>query len=419
MNHNNNNILHYYPEEKVWNNAAFDGDDFTMKTSWSSSSNCTKENLSPTALNTIFPSSKKNKKTLDDEIAEIEFEIKRLTSKLESLRIEKAERKIASEKRVSGIGTGRIVGSKFMEPKKNSVVFKEVTPKRNGVVFKEDTPMLKRNGGVLKEDTPMPKGRVNWRRGMSLGPAEIAGKVIAPAITPATVNRRKSCFFKPPESCEESRRKTICKANLVSAAAAVGSIKRVKKKDEEIVQVVQPKKLFEGEKSAKKVMKQGRVVASRYNSGGDVRKRSFCENNKSLGSEIRVKKRWEIPIEEVNVSGFVMLPKISKMRCVDDGSPRDSGAAKRVAELKGKRSYFCDEEEEDSVMVEEQEGSICQVLNFAEEEDDDDGEQGRFLRIDGVLKGYVILDYLLFRVKLDLGGLRLIDFAEDDGGEQG
>jgi hypothetical protein len=38
------------------------------------------------------------------------------------------------------------------------------------------------------------------------------------------------------------------------------------------------KKLFEGEKSAKKVMKQGRVVASRYNSGGDARKRSFCEN---------------------------------------------------------------------------------------------------------------------------------------------
>ncbi|KAK2386000.1 hypothetical protein QL285_059942 [Trifolium repens] len=378
---NNNNILHYYSEEKtnnntqvqVWNNAAFDGDDFTMKTSWSSSSDFTKENLSPTALN-ILPSSRKKKKTLDDEIAEIEFEIKRLTSKLESLRIEKAERKFASEKRVSGIGTGRIVGSKFMEPKKNTVVFKEVTPKRNGVVFKEDTLMPKRNGGVLKEDTPMPKGRVNWRRGMSLGPAEIAGKVITPAITPATVNRRKSCFWKPPESCEESRRKTICKTNSVSAAS-VGSIKRVKKKDEEIVQ---PKKLFEGEKSSKKVLKQGRVVASRYNSGGDVRKRSFCENNnKGLGSEIRVKKRWEIPIEEVNVNGFVMLRKISTLRRVDDGSPRDSGAAKRVAELNGKKSYFCDEEG-DSVMVDEQEGSVCQVLNFAEDDDDDDddGEQG-------------------------------------------
>jgi hypothetical protein len=123
---NNNNILHYYSQEKsnnntqvqLWNNAAFDGDDFTMKTSWSSSSDFTKENLSPTALN-ILPSSKK-----------------RLTSKLESLRIEKAERKMASEKRVSGIGIGRIVYSKFMEPKKNAVVFTEVTPKRNGGKFR-------------------------------------------------------------------------------------------------------------------------------------------------------------------------------------------------------------------------------------------------------------------------------------------
>jgi len=369
----------------VWNNAAFDGEDFTMK-----------ENLNPTTFN-IVPSS--NKRTIDDEIEEIESEIKRLTSKLESLRVEKAERKIASEKRVSGIGTGRIVAAKFMEPKKNA------TPKRNGVVFKEETP--KRNGVV--SDTP--KSRVNWRRGMSLGPMEIAGKVMAPpvmaitpatvnrrkscfwkpqescevipsGITPATVNRRKSCFLKPQESCEENRRKTIFKPNSNSVNSAVGSIKRVKKKDE-VIDQVEPKKLFEGEKSVKKSLKQGRIVASRYNSGGgggDARKRSFSENNKGLGSEIRAKKRWEIPIEEVDVSGFVMLPKISTMRFVDE-SPRDSGAAKRVAELNGKRSYFCDEDDEERVMVEEEGGSVCQVLNFAEDDDDDnddddDGEQG-------------------------------------------
>ncbi|AES68677.1 hypothetical protein MtrunA17_Chr3g0081721 [Medicago truncatula] len=392
-NTNNNNILLHSTQVQVWNNAAFDGEDFAMN----SSSDSIKENLNPSAFN-IVPSS--NKRTIDDEIAEIESEIKRLTSKLELLRVEKAERKIASEKRVSGIGTGRIVAAKFMEPKKN------VTPKRNGVVFKEETP--KRNGVV--SDTP--KSRVNWRRGMSLGPMEIAGKVMAPpamtitpatvnrrkscfwkpqescevmpsGITPATVNRRKSCFLKPQESCEENRRKTICKPNLNlnsnSVNSAVGSIKRVKKKDEEIAQV-QPKKLFEGEKSVKKSLKQGRIVASRYNSGGgggDARKRSFSENNKGLGSEIRAKKRWEIPIEEVDVSGFVMLPKISTMRFVDE-SPRDSGAVKRVAELNGKRSYFCDEDEEERVMVEEEGGSVCQVLNFAEDDDDDDdyGEQG-------------------------------------------
>jgi hypothetical protein len=113
-------------------------------------------------FNTVSSS---NKRTIDDEIAEIESEVKRLTSKLESLRVEKTERKIASEKRVSGIGTGRIVAAKFMEPKKNVT-----TPKRNGVVFKEETP--KQNGAV--SDTP--KSKVNWRRGMSLGPMGIAGK---------------------------------------------------------------------------------------------------------------------------------------------------------------------------------------------------------------------------------------------------
>lgn len=368
-------------EVKFWNNAAFDGDDdFTMKmkTSWSSSSDCSKENVNPTALN-FNVSTSKRKKAIDDEIAEVEFEIKRLTTKLESLRLEK----IASEKRVSGIGTGRVIAAKFMEPKKNSVVFKDDTTKRNGngVVFKEATPKRngvvfdtpKRNGGVMKEDTPRP--RMNWRRGMSLGPGEISGKMTAPAVTPATANRRKSCYGKPQEIMEESRRKTICKANSV----AVGSVKlrEVKKKEEEIVQ---PRKLFEGEKSVKKVVKQGRVVASRYNSGsvgGDAKKRSFSENNKGFGSEVRVKKRWEIPVEEVDVSGFGVLPRISTLRCIDE-SPRDSGAAKRVAAMNGKKSYFCDDE--DSVMVVEEEGNVCQVLDFAEADDDgdvnDDGKQG-------------------------------------------
>jgi hypothetical protein len=83
-----------------------------------------------------------------------------------------------------------------------------------------------------------------------------------------------------------------------------------------------------------------------------VRNISFCENNKGLGSKIRVMKRWEIPIEKI-------------VLCVDVGSPRDSGAAKRVAELNGKRSYLCDElEKEDSVMVEDQEGFCLSGVEF-------------------------------------------------------
>ncbi|KAJ1432595.1 hypothetical protein SESBI_06561 [Sesbania bispinosa] len=323
------NILEY-PENKnnsstqlqVWNNAAFDGEDLTMKTSWSS--DCTKENLRPASLNSSPKSSKP---------------VSKKTSKSLTLRLEKAELKIATEKRVRG----KVVAAKFMEPKRNVVVSKKV-----------------------EEATPKPSAKVSWRRGMSLGPAEIAARV-PPATIPGpatTQNRRKSFFWKPPLEADEERRKTI------------GSRKYVKKKEETAALVVQPRNLFkEGEteksltmSSSKKVLKPGRVVASRYNqcsgnSGAvDVRKRSFPENNKG-GSEVRMKKRWEIPAEEV--SGVVMLPKIRTLRCVNE-SPRDSGAAKRVAELTGKRSYFCNEEEG-------VEGSVCQVLSFAEE---DNGEEG-------------------------------------------
>lgn len=183
-----------------------------------------------------------------------------------------------------------------------------------------------------------------------MGPAEIAA-------TPATAqtHRRKSCFWKLPEIDEFSKAKT--------------TVSRVKKKEEpSLVAQVQPRKLFEREKvksvlnesnnKKKGFLKQGRVVASRYNSacGSDVRKRSLPEG----GSEIRVKKRWEIPknMEEAAAATAVVLPKIKTVKCVNE-SPRDSGAAKRVAELVGKRSYFTTEEKD-----------VCQTLNFAEEEEE-------------------------------------------------
>ncbi|XP_057459096.1 uncharacterized protein LOC130749741 [Lotus japonicus] len=368
---NKNNVLQYSTQLQVWNNAAFDRgegeEDLTMiNTSWSS--DCTKENLSPTtALNTTRTTSlakfkNRDEKIIDDEIVEIEGEIKRLTKKLEALRLEKAERRrieAASEKRVSVGGGGRVVAAKFMEPKRNGGVLRkkveEATPKRNVLVPKR-----------IEEETPKQSGgaRVNWRRGMSLGPAEIAARaaVVPPATTPS---RRKSCFWKTVEVGEE-RGKTV------------GSRKSVRKRGEgEIAVVVQPRNLFnEGEKSvpvssSKKGMKPGRVVASRYSQGignsgaggGDVRKRSLPENNR-VGSEVRVKKRWEIPAEGGSVNGkAVLLPKIRTLRCVNE-SPRDSGAAKRVAELTGKRAFFGNEEEEEE--------GVCQALSFVEEDDGED-----------------------------------------------
>lgn len=395
------NILQYPEEEtksmnkndsftqlQLWNNAAFDSeDDFAMKiSSWSS--DCTKENMSPAAPNNsssipvVAKLNNKNhshRRNIDDEIAEIECEITRLTSRLEALRLEKAQQKSAAPEKPGG----RIVAAKFMEPKRNdavsnhsTVVFKYDTPKRSSVVLKDDTQKRnavvlkdqtytpKRNAVVFKDDTPSNtnnKARViKWRRGMSLGPAEIAGR-LPPAITPATQVRRKSCLWK---INEEERRKTVARTNSIASVGS--SMKSVKKKEEDLVQ---PKKLFkesEVEKSSnKKVLKQGRVVASRYGGGnsGAVRKRSLPENRGGGGgSEVRVKKRWEIPAEnvDVDVSGVVLLPKIRTLRCVNgvDESPRDSGAAKRVAELNGKRSYFCPDQVE---------GSVCQVLSFAEE----------------------------------------------------
>ncbi|CAJ1958799.1 unnamed protein product [Sphenostylis stenocarpa] len=315
---------------QVWTNAAFDdrgGDTFfPMKTSWSSS-DCSKENVSPSALNSS-PKSKKHTKTkgfalssddnrnIDDEIEALEREITRLTTRLDALRLEKAKR----GKRV----VGRAVPAKFMEPRPNAAVLRKP----------EETPKTKVKSSINNCSA--------WRRGMSMGPAEIAA-------TPATVqNRRKSCFWKLPEIDEETRAKTVG---------------RVKKKEESSVVQVQARKMFEREKvkslceSNKKAVKPGRMVASRYNGGGDVRKRSLPDG----GSEVRVKKRWEIPKneeeEEAVVAAVVVLPKIKTVKRVNE-SPRDSGAAKRVAQLVGKRSYFSTDEND-----------VCQILDFAEEEE--------------------------------------------------
>lgn len=323
---------------QVWNNAAFDGNEedsfLPMKTSWSSSE-CTKENLSPPAPDNLSfkkstTATKKNpkgfgfgsddNKNIDDEIEEIELEIKRLTTRLDALRLEKA-------KRGKRVVMGRVVPAKFMEPRPSAVVSRKP----------EETPKTK-----VRVSSSSNNNNNAWRRGMSLGPNEIA------AATPATTlqSRRKSCFWKIPEIGEESRAKT--------------TVGRVKKKEGNSVIQVQGKRLFEKEKvksvceSGKKgLLKQGRMVASRYNS--DVRKRSLPEG----GSEIRVKKTWEIPKNgrEEATAGAVVLPKIKTTKCVNE-SPRDSGAAKRVAELVGKRPYFSTDEKD-----------VCQILNFAEEEE--------------------------------------------------
>ena len=341
-------------------------------------------------------------KKIDSEIEEIENEISRLSSKLEALRIEKAEQnKKTTEKR------GRIVPAKFLEPKQSSVV--------------------KIDQEILPSST---KPKLN-RRGLSLGPSEIVAgtgfrRLSKIEITPVQTiqSRRKSCFWKLQDidelrvtkergkslSLSPKSRKTISKTQgpLPKQAATTVSTKRGVKKEEAVLSSIQPKKLFkEGEKSvtAKKSIKTGRVVASRYNQTAinDGRKRSLPEDDKeegkridkkrmslagkqrgigkelscrSQGTENRVKKKWEIPSEVVVFKGLEeekeksplpvgelgdVLPKIKTFRCVKE-SPRDSGPAKRVAELIGRRSYFSSDEDVEGS------SSVCQALSFAEED---------------------------------------------------
>ncbi|CAH9108676.1 unnamed protein product [Cuscuta epithymum] len=320
----------------------------------------------------------RDEKKIDKEIEEIEKQIILLSSRLEALKMEKAEKSVKNvEKR------GRTVTAKFLEPKQS----------------------LKNADGIKKIEERFSlseKARVQ-RRGLSLGPSEILSAVKSPLfgkITPIQPinNRRKSCFWKLQDIDEENQRKTTMAKPFPSrqAVTTLPSNKTVKK-DEVFLSSVQPKKLFDKSTPAnsKKSQRAGRIIPSRYNQNMAVssalRKRSLplendkdddkrCDKKLSLwGTEIRVKKRWEIPEEIVLHQGsdsekspesppvvphMLLLPRIKTGRCVKE-SPRDSGPAKRVAELVGKKSFFCNDDDDDD----DEERVICQALSFEEEDD--------------------------------------------------
>ncbi|KAJ8568840.1 hypothetical protein K7X08_032471 [Anisodus acutangulus] len=427
---------------QIWNNAAFDNGDSedlsSLKLSWLRPSDSfesdmsSKENQtplyknfsvnisSPMPIKPLQPNGamensriKSNKpiltrkngkdndlrdvKKIDEEIEEIEMEISRLNSKLEALRIEKAEKSVVKtvEKR------GRVVAAKFMEPKMSA----KTNVQRRGVSL---------GPSEIFGAT---------RRGLSMGPSEILAGTKAEKlgkqemITPVQpiTNRRKSCFWKLQEIEEESLsskergKSSVIARTMVAPRQAVTTIasKKNVKKDDGFLSSVQPKKLFkDGEKSNKKPQRPGRIVASRYNQSTNqssvVRKRSLPESDKdveikrnekkrslsvgktrvsqtdnnNLGTESssRVKKRWEIPSEIVVHASTEseksplsitvkpdLLPRIRIARCNVNETPRDSGPAKRVVELIGKKSFFSNDEDKEP-------SSVCQVLSFAEED---------------------------------------------------
>ncbi|CAA0837138.1 Unknown protein [Striga hermonthica] len=350
----------------------------------------------------------RDEKKIDDEIGEIESQISKLKSKLEALRLEKAE---ANQKAVEN--RIRAVPAKFMNLKKAE----GTTDKRRGISL---GPVEIISGA---------------RRGASVGPAEIFRAARSrqmlgrPEMATPVQSRRKSCYWKLEGIDEEKEkagmgkafssvspnsRKVGLKSEIKNSRRAETTIssRKALKKDDSVLNSVQPKKLFRegGEKvdptAGKKLSRPGRIVASRYNnlnSGqtASVRKKSLPENDDSFSqkfdskqavsvgkarvnvdggktsgpeSSSRVKKRWEIPSEIVVHSSvetekkksppqsIVLLPKIKIARCMKE-SPRDSGPAKKVVELIGRKSFFSNDYEE------EVDPPVCQTLTYDEEEE--------------------------------------------------
>ncbi|CAA0825098.1 Unknown protein [Striga hermonthica] len=199
------------------------------------------------------------------------------------------------------------------------------------------------------------------KRGISLGPIE---------ILPGDINEEKSI------SRKTSKKGFSSVSPKSRRAVTTISTRKASKKDDSVLNSVQPKKLFgEGENtgfasfvaSKKPSRRSGRVVKC------DANKRAFSVGKsqassaagESKNSEVenrRVKKRWEIPSE------IVLLPKIKITQCVKE-SPRDTGPATKVVELFGKKSFF-------TKNYEEVEPPVCQALTYGEEEEEVEEDDG-------------------------------------------
>ncbi|GMH07209.1 hypothetical protein Nepgr_009049 [Nepenthes gracilis] len=347
-----------------------------------------------------------SERNIDSEIEVIEKEINRLSSRLEALRLEKVQRNAKSmEKR------GKLVPAKFMEPRQKTRILDGLSKFEESITKSAKPKTL--NRGVSMGPSEIIRGA---RRGISLGPAEIFSASKSKQLSkqemvtpiPPSQSRRKSCFWKLQDidevkkvknergkslSLSPNSRKSTSKLQASKQVATTTVVsKKFAKKEDGIVSSIQPKNLFkDGEKSvpAKKPFRNGRFVASRYNQTNgnsainDLRKRSLPENEKEEGkrcdkkpaslagksTENRIKKRWEIPseantlVDNTPVTKMLdLVPKIRTARCINE-SPRDSGPAKRVSELIGRRSFFSMDDNGDDA-----EPSVFQAFSFAEGE---------------------------------------------------
>lgn len=352
---------------------------------------------------------------VNSEIESILKEISRLSERLEALRSRKkdAHRKAVPVNDVEGQycphGEEVIAAAATTAPLKQST-------KTNKTVRVCSPP-----------ETAKPRAR-----GVSMCPSEIHGGIRLVQLPQNWQSRRKSCFWKlPPPLEEEEANVGKVRAHRLSLASGakngsrtlspksrqskltdlrrgivtVGSKsnKLAGKKEEAAPSRLQPKKLFgdANPPAAPKPLKNARVVPSRYNqiptiAGRAAAARNSPEKERRQKKEMKGKsqgrpvlmgagdasgrtKRWgaseserssvssctteSLALEEVAVA----LPKIKAVRLVGE-SPRDSGCAKRAADLAGKRAYFsC----ETAAAKDDGDSPICQVLDYDDDDDDD------------------------------------------------
>ncbi|XP_061364091.1 uncharacterized protein LOC133307579 [Gastrolobium bilobum] len=165
---------------------------------------------------------------------------------------------------------------------------------------------------------------VNSRRGTCVRPAKIVSRVLPPPLPPQPP--RKVLFKEGGKSVSVSNKKGGLKQGRV-VASRYNDYSEAKKRS-----------LPESNNGSEVVNMKARVVASSYNKSSEVRKRALPESNNGYGSEVvRLKKRWEIPSPSQVVNWIrtllrvvVMIMRVHEILVLQ----------KRVVELTGARSYF-------------------------------------------------------------------------------
>ncbi|KAJ6826983.1 uncharacterized protein M6B38_370010 [Iris pallida] len=255
---------------------------------------------------------------------------------------------------------------------------------------------LPRKLGGIREEEQEGSAASSRRRGMSIGPAEIFSarsrfrqtSKIQEAIKGAKETRAGRSLSSSPKPRRAATSSRV--SELRKGVSTVGAKKPVRR-EEGPTSNIKPKALFqEAKTTGKRPNAKVRIVASRYSliGGGnepDSKKRKWSlpepsEEDRSglaggggggsgrslsLGGSTA---RSLMNAEEERASSsppWIMrmaatLPKIRTLRHGAIESPRDSGCAKRVAELVGRRSCFAADDGSGS--------SSCQSLNFDEED---------------------------------------------------